>query len=237
MAVMSLSTTAFAAPVDVITNGGFENGLNGWTGVNTELFGAPLTCASPFSSQSNGSTTCASLMDPVYGSYAAYGSLTLGGASDARWFLVQSVVVPVGFTSVELSFVSAARSIPTSINTTAIWGARLYDGSFGDGNVIMVGEYSSMMPATFSWGDTFWDVTGDLQSRQGQTVTVAMFVGAVSFSGYPMTSVAGLDQVALTFEMPDEAGVPEPGTAGLLSLAGVGAILMRRRRACRAASA
>lgn len=211
---------AYAAPVELVTNGGFETGtLAGWTSVSN---GGTSGCGSNVwevnttghqGCQSNGTTVAA----PISGIYAAFN--TFDGAENP-YTLTQKIAVPDSLLAATLSFLDEFHmSYSGALRTLSV---DFYDdtGSTLLGNVFTQNPGYS---ANQTWTSNTLDVTSLLAAQAGKTISLR-FTEIIP-SAYQGPAGFGLDNVSL------EATVPEPTTVALLGLGLLGFVASRRKLA------
>jgi hypothetical protein len=220
-AIIALSSlgNAYAAPVQLVTNGGFETGdFTGWTAVSNGVAGGcgtnvwVVNSTGTHGCNNNGTTVAA----PTSGTYGAFNTFD-GGA--VNYTLSQKITVPGSLTAATLSFMDefhmaysgAARSFNVGFYDEA--GTTLL------GNVFTQTAGNSAIQA---WTQQTVNVTALLASQAGKTINLRFtevipeaFTGPAGF---------GLDNISLT------ANVPEPGTMALMGLGMMGLAGLRRKR-------
>ena len=195
------------------------------------------SCSSVFAAQIS-ATGCVPGINPQFGNYAAYGSISFPSISGdvGEWihYLNQDFVVPISVTSAILTW-----------SDSAVWGG---SGTFRgvdvimqlyNGNTFLSNTYSVQNPnssGSLPWTNHSWDITTFLQANPGATLTIKFTSLAFSDTRTSNNSVAttlntGLDNVALT--VPTAA--PEAATLGLTGAALAALGLMRRRLGAMAA--
>jgi hypothetical protein len=222
--------SVMASASDLILNGGFENGLSGWTAA-TQLGNAYDEISEPFagySPQGAGYVPPAvgfSVLDPYAGSFSALGD---SNASSA-YVLTQNFTLPSGTTSVVLSFWSyifdwsgqstvgnglAFDQLNQHVRVDILRnGVDAYTTAPADiVTSLFVGASSD---PTVDWALSNYDLTASLQSGQSYILRFA----TVSST---FTITHGIDEVSLNVE-----AVPEPA---MLMAFGIPALFAIRRR-------
>lgn len=238
--VFSLALTLAAASSqagNILVNGTFEGGnIAGWTAINLPFANTTGSCSQGFAAQTTASG-CTSGINPVSGSYAAYGSITFptinGDVGEWLQYLNQDFVVP--------------NSVPSAILTwsdSAVWGGsgsirgvdvimQLYNGT-----TFLSNTYSVNTPSTSgsqAWTNHTWDITLFLQANPGATLTIK-FTSLAYFdtrnAGTNQSSATtlntGLDNVALN--VPGASATPEPAPLGLTGVTLIALGALRRHR-------
>jgi len=229
-AVLSLAPLR-AGTINMITNGGFESGLSGWTASSTVGGDTAGSCESVFAAQT-AATGCVTGYAPVYGSYAAYASDSFpaiaNNSGQYTFDLAQTFTLPGSFTGAVLSF-----------SASAVGGASgTYDGATVEGVICGTAdsEYScdgpslntGLIPAqsfSLNWATQTQDLTSFLQAYEGNSVTLYLEIvsnydttGDIpNFSSSADYVIGGFDNVSLEVTTP--GGAPEPGTVVLFGLA------------------
>jgi hypothetical protein len=223
---------ASGGSLELISNGGFEAGLTGWT--STQTVNTPIgSCATPWVAGTSGSATqCVAVDSPIYGLESAYTSFDGYGAGTATYgagyttpqdyLLSEQLTIPNVVVQGQLSWADTYEVYPSttyspspyptvlprtfSIDLTTVGGAELAN------------LYTQQFNPTFSGGPlTHWttnsvDATTILQAYAGQTVWIQYdpqipkyFTGVAGF---------GLDNASLAVTT-----TPEPGTQVLIATA------------------
>ena len=238
--VFSLALTLAAAATqagNILVNGTFEGGdTSGWTALNLPFADTVGSCSQGIAAQTTASG-CATGINPVSGSYAAYGSISFPSLTNdvGEWiqYLNQNFVVPTTVSSAILTW-----------SDSAVWGG---SGSFQgvdvfmqlyNGNTFLSNIYSVQNPSTSgsqAWTNRTWDITSFLQANPGATLTLkftslAFFDTRINSGQQSVatTLISGLDNVALN--VPGASATPEPATIGLTGAALAGLGLARRRK-------
>lgn len=210
------SLTAQAAPVQLITNGGFETGnFSGWTTVNN---GGSSGCGSNvWEVNATGHEGCGTMAKPISGTYAAYN--TFDGTANP-YTLSQQIVVPGSVLAATLSFMDEfSMSYSGTLRTFRV---DFYDQA----NTTLLGNVLTQTVGTSqsqAWTTNSFDVTALLASQANKTITLR-FTEIVP-TAYTGPGNFGLDNISL------QANVPEPGSLALLGLGVLGFAASRRKSA------
>lgn len=212
-AAIAALTMSFDASA-VIVNGGFEDGLNGWTASSTTLVtaagSAPTLPAlgGPYPGEPAGA-----LWLPTEGGAFAY---LRSGAADVYTTLSQSFSAGIGdVLTFDVFFDSGDYSDPgfgNDFNDNAF-----VQLDFGGGNVVTLWDYTAQELAEFGAAD--WSPVLYTFSAAG---TVTLIAGVASVTDAINPSAMGLDDVQLT-------AVPLPASLWFL-LSGLGLLARFQRR-------
>lgn len=220
VALLTFSMSVFPAPalaISLLTNGGFESGLTGWT---TSGLGTTGTCpGSPrdWNVASSGTATgCSTVGAPLSGSSAAY--VMNDGTAGTVYELSQTFVVPS--TIIDADIFWSDSIVSSYVGASRTFEVQLYD------------QFSSLLGTIFSlsipfsdfdasWTARTFDITSLLAPEVGNTVELR-FVNSIP-ELWTGPAGLGLDVVSVV------AVVPEPSTALLLA-SGLIAIAVGRRR-------
>ena len=219
-AALSVATlsAAYAAPIELITNGDFETGtFAGWATVNNGGTGGcrgnvwEVNTTGHQGCQSNGTSVAA----PISGSYGAFNTFD-GGA--APYTLTQAITVPGSVLAASLSFLDEFHmAYSGTLRTFSV-------DFYGADNTTLLGNVFSQQAAfraNQAWTLNTVDVTTLLSSYAGQTVNLR-FTEFVP-QAYTGPAGFGIDNISL------QASVPEPTTIALLGLGLLGFAASRRK--------
>jgi hypothetical protein len=213
-------TAAYAAPIELVTNGGFETGtFAGWTAVNN---GDSRGCGSNvWEVNSTAYQGCQSsditLAAPISGNYGAFN--TFDGTTGS-YTLTQQITVPGSVVNATLSFLD-------EFNMNYNGEPRIFSVAFYDatGSNLLGTVFSENLGHTIQpWTSLTFDVTALLSAQAGNTIALR-FTESIPQS-YTGPAGFGLDNVSL------QATVPEPGTVTLLGL-GLLSVAAARRKAAK----
>jgi hypothetical protein len=214
-------TAAYAAPIELVTNGGFETGtFAGWTAVNN---GGSGGCGSNvWEVNSTAYQGCQSsditLAAPISGNYGAFH--TFDGTTGS-YTLTQQITVPGSVVNATLSFLD-------EFNMNYNGEPRIFSVAFYDatGSNLLGTVFSENLGHTTiqPWTSLTFDVTALLSAQAGNTIALR-FTESIPQS-YTGPAGFGLDNVSL------QATVPEPGTVTLLGL-GLLSVAAARRKAAK----
>ena len=212
-----------ASFINLIQNGDFETGLNGWTVVTLSFGDVNGVCSGPFALQATGVNTCgATLPSPVGGGSAVYSSASFDpgqiDVGEYSYQLVQDFNVPLGITSASLTWEvtadvqflgSATPSVVDLISLTS-------PGDFFSPVTCAVPLTSGSIPWTAMSCDS--SILPILTANAGQPLEIRLeqvpFVDPAS-GILAVTSSVGFDNVALTVD----TAAPEPSSCLLLTAA------------------
>lgn len=204
-----VTSSALAAPMELVANGGFETGtLASWS--TSGLVGSgpcPIANQDWNVSTSGGATQCSGVSNPVGSTYAAY--VMNDGTGPLTYQLFQSIFVPLGTTDGTLSF---------------DWTS---NNSFDAGRMLSVvlngiTVFTSSTSGNFGWTPVATDVSALLAAAAGSSITL-QFDNFIP-STWTGPAGLGLDNVSV------QAQVPEPGVLGLFGVALLGAAFARKRK-------
>jgi len=220
-AIVALSslTSAYAGPVQLVTNGGFETGnFTGWTAVSngaTGGCGSNLWVVNNTGTQgctSYGTTTAA----PISGTYAAFNTFD---GSAVNYTLSQQIIVPGSITAATLSFMDEfTMGYSGTLRTFNV-------GFYNAAGTTLLGNVFTQQPGVSqkqAWTQQSIDVKALLASYVGNTLTLR-FTQIIP-QDYTGPAGFGLDNVSLIAE------VPEPSSIALLGLGLLGFVGLRRKR-------
>lgn len=228
--IAAFALTSFGAnAAELITNGGFETGdFTGWTTAVWPGSGGSIFVDSDNLSPLNGFINAG----PNSGAFFAVSDQTGPGS----YALYQAFTVPIGATSVDLSFSyfvnnQAGVLIEGGLDPNAgasqfasvsILGAAALP--FDSGVDLWVGEVNTENPDP--WSQLTFDISNTVVAGQTYLLRFTQTDNQLFFS-------LGLDDISITAEL--EAPVPEVQTyAGLLAVGLMGFETLRRRRSARA---
>jgi hypothetical protein len=210
-----------AAPVELVTDGGFESGgLSSWS---TTGLGTTGTCPSVGRdwnvATTGGATGCSAAGNPIEGRYAAYVMNDGGMAAGMTYRLTQTIIVPMAVTAATFSFqFSSVSGYSGALRTFFV---DVLDA--GGGNLGTIYNYNvPTSDGSAAWDAVSVDMTSLLASQGGSAVTLR-FNNAIP-TAWTGPAGLGLDAVSL------KAEVPEPGALSLAALALLAAGAATRRR-------
>lgn len=215
--LMSWGSSANAAPIELVQNGGFETGnFLGWSTMTT---GTPFL---PWSVSTAGATGGFLIpTSPQDGAYDAWNGFDGGGPM--TFSMYQDVAIPVGATAALLSWDDRLQWDFTLTSTATV--ARTYDVQIVDpvSAAVLATLYSFSTGTARAVGDTGWQAhSADLAAFTGQTVRL-LFTEFIpeNFTG---PGQAEFDAISIMATTP----VPEPASLPLLAL-GLAALLALKR--------
>lgn len=189
-----------AAPVQLVTNGGFETGtLSGWT--RSGPASAP-SCGNNWTVSSNGGNVGCSGHNPgnpFAGSFAAYTSNDGGGP--LTYGISQQVFVPLYTVSGELSFSWTADTSDTGRNFSVVL----------NGTTV----FSSVSNTNDVWTTQTINVNSILAAAAGTSISL-QFNNGIPGNYTGCCNALGLD--AITLQSTQAAAVPEPGSLALVGI-------------------
>ena len=241
LSIVAIFASAFplarATTSYLITNGTFETGtIAGWTATSTAYDDTTGSCNDGFAAQS-AATGCATGINPVSGTYAAYSSTSFPSIGDnvGEWdnFLSQSFVVPS--TTINVAQLTLEYTATWGVTGTFLHGVNVGVEIVNSANSQVYGEDFVINPesaGSVPWTAFSADLTSLLQTYQGQSLTLELF--SVSFydtrggqPGNANTLSTGFDNVQIAVNAP-EPGVAWMAGSGLVLI--LGSRLIRRRR-------
>lgn len=223
-AIVALSslTSAYAGPVQLVTNGGFETGdFTSWTAVSN---GGSDGCGSNLWVVNNtGTHGCSNIGNivaaPISGTYAAFNTFD---GDIVNYTLSQQITVPGSITAATLSFMN-------EFNMGYSGDLRTFNvGFYDEAGTTLLGNVFTQQPGTNAkqaWTQQTVDVKALLTSHAGNTLTLRFTqIIPQSFTG---PAGFGLDNVSLTADVSE---VPEPSSIALLGLGMLGFVSLFRKR-------
>lgn len=211
-------TAVHAAPVELVTNGGFETGsFAGWTAVSN---GATSGCGSNlWVVNKTGQEGCGSISAPISGQFAAFN--TFDGTANP-YTLTQAITVPGSLQSATLSFLDELRMSYSGL--PRVFKVDFYDalGSTLLGNVF---TKTAGFNENQSWTLNTFDVTSLLAAQAGNTISLRFTENIPT--DYTGPANFGLDAISL--QATAAATVPEPTTVALFGLGLLGFVASRRK--------
>lgn len=209
-------TGALAAPVELVTNGGFETGnLSSWTTSGLGSGSCPSANNDWNVSSSGSATGCSAVANP-FGSFAAY--VMNDGAGSVTYRLAQTFGVAAGTTGGAFSFnlssintSSVDRTLTVSLtNQTTLASINIYSASTYSGST--------------AWQTYSTDISAFLAASAGSSVLLA-FDNSIA-AAWTGPAGLGIDNVSV---LANVSAVPEPGSLALLGLGLVGMVATRRK--------
>lgn len=226
LGMVLVSGLASAAPVQLLSNGGFETGnLTGWV---TSGLGTTGTCPSQGRdwnvSSLPSATGCSEAGSPVSGVYAAY-VMNDGGFANTTYTLSQSFVVSSGLTAAALSWSDSSVSNYSG-------AARLFFVDILKGTTLLANIYTYSVPLTdfdAGWNARSFDISSLLLANVGNTLTLRFSNSIPSVWTGP--AGLGVDEVSL---LANVSTVPEPATLFMLGLGLSGIVFSKRHKRSKA---
>ena len=217
--VLSVFVANAAWAGDLITNGGFESGLTGWTATSL----GSSNCNTDWNAGTSGTATgCLNPGNPYAGTYAAYSSFD--GPGPLVYRLRQTISVPSSVTGAQLSW---AQALNMSYNGTA----RTFSVNILDASLNPLGTvYSLSVPTggyVAGWTRQSADVSSLLAANAGKTLVVEFALTVPQT--YTGPGGFGLDQVSLVVTQ----AVPtlsDGSLVGLAILLAIATVVVTRRR-------
>jgi uncharacterized repeat protein (TIGR01451 family) len=223
----TLLGSALYAQVDVVTNGSFEDGINGWTAAPSVNNDPNTTCGFNVTTASGTeSITGSAALPPSAGTYLAMGSIqdaTTSGGHDSSCTLYQDVAIPAGATTAQLSMkwglkyiglyhgdaallaglFSSTSQVPY-FTTSSVGGISFYEPASSDSGLVAASSSS------FS-----------VASVAGTTARLVLFIAMIPAGSGPAT-IGGFDEVKLLVKVPPtvteafgNTAIPQGGSTSL----------------------
>lgn len=209
-----LAPAANATPMQLVKNGGFENGLSNWSRSGSAMGQCGSTVRDWNVATSGSATGCTAVANPSGSTYAAY--VMNDGLNTTAYKLWQDILVPQGTLNGTLSFNLSSYN---SVDNTRKLSVKLLNTS---GTVLFTAYDATTFSTSSAWTTKTADLSAFLVAHRGETLRL-------EFNNYMQktwTGMAGLglDNVSLN------ADVPEPTGIALLGLGALGMALSRRKR-------
>lgn len=202
----TLTLGAVLGQVNVVTNGGFESGLSGWTAAPSAGNGINTTCS--FNASTSGGTetqTGTSSLAPSAGTGVAMGSIkntgSGAGAANSSCVLYQDVAIPAGATTATLTVRWGLIRVGAVTLGQAALLARLYSSTAtvpyyltsGVGAITFYQPASSDTSLVSATSGPF-----NVSSLAGTTARLALFIAMTASSDTGRATVGGFDEVDLS---------------------------------------
>lgn len=201
----SLTLSVASAQVNVVTNGGFESGLTGWTSAPSPGNGINTNCSHNAATAAGTETlTSTPALPPNAGTQLAMGGIqNLGsgaGSGNSSCVLYQDVAIPAGATNATLNLRWGQIRVGAVSLSQAALLARVYSSTAtvpyyltsGIGNVTFYQPAVNDTTLVSATSGSF-----DVSGVAGTTVRVALFIAQTPGSDVGRATVGGFDEVSL----------------------------------------
>ncbi|GEM_PF-1112020 len=217
------------AQAELISNGGFESGLTGWTVTGPNTSG----CGRNFNVSTSGSAAgCtgyapipAGFVAPHSGTNAAYAAFD--GAGPLHHTITETFAVPLSTGAATLSWYDAIGfGKGWTFRQPRIYSVNLFNSSDALVGTLFSESFTNPAAGTFqNWTNHTVDLSPYMASLSGTNAKIQfdLFIPQVSTG----PGAFGLDDVSIL----ETAAVPEPASIALLLLGVAGVAVARRRRA------
>ncbi|HWQ56646.1 MAG TPA: IPTL-CTERM sorting domain-containing protein [Bryobacteraceae bacterium] len=194
------------AQTNVVTNGGFESGLAGWSAAPSVGNGINVTCS--FNASTAGGTetlTGTPSLPPFSGTGLAMGGMRNTGSGNGSCVLYQDVAIPAGATTATINLRwGEIRVGSVSVGQAALL-ARLYSSTStvpyyltsGTGNITFFQPVSSNTELVSATSGSF-----NVSALAGTTARLALFIAMTGGADATRGLVGGFDNVELLVTVP-----------------------------------